>query len=136
MKRKNIVEKDFMYRGFRCAVVGLSMGHRCGYVLVENPTKDMLNDAYSLDLDVHGGITYGELSKTYPVETENSSFWLGFDCAHCWDGKDFELIRKLNDVEYANRIIEIENMYPTDGEVRDTRYVEGECKRLVDQLLR
>ena len=89
------MESKFSYKGIECVVLGLSLGHRCGYVKVDNPTEDMVNSPYELDLDVHGGITYGEYSSSYPIELDERSFWLGFDCAHYDDGKDMELISEV-----------------------------------------
>lgn len=59
----------------------------------------MKQDSFSLDLDVHGGITYGGYSKKYPIESDMERFWLGFDCAHYMDGRDFNLIKELSSKE-------------------------------------
>jgi len=128
------IESDFMYNGYRCVVLGLSLGHRCGYVMIENPTNEMKNDAYSLNFDVHGGITYGAYSDRYPMENKNEQFWLGFDCAHYGDGKDLELVEELNDLKTYMQILEVDKMFPSDLEVKTTNYVERELKLLVNQL--
>ena len=128
------VEKEFDYRGYKCVVTGSNMGHRCGYVGLNKPTDQMQNDSYSLDVDVHGGITYGERRSDYPVESKNL-FWLGFDCAHSCDGKDWELVKELNDETIYKTLYQIENMYPSEAPVRTFDYVEWQLKSLVDQLV-
>ena len=74
------IEKDFMHNGYRCVVIMTDMGHRCGYVGVDNThqffgkdysdttTKEMIDKIKDL-FDVHGGITYSGGEKDYPVES-------------------------------------------------------------------
>lgn len=79
---KRIIEKDWLTKsGFRAAVIKQETGHRCGYVMIPDGHR---YDAEA-DFDVHGGITYRELSKSYPVENETPLLWIGFDCAHFGD---------------------------------------------------
>ena len=98
----------------------------------ENIENGVRPDCY---FDVHGGITYSDDSDTYPVKSDNL-WWLGFDCAHCDDGKDLDLALKygLIDNKYYESMKEIENKYPTYGTIRSLSYCEQECKNLVDQL--
>lgn len=134
---RNKVESTFEYKGMQCVVLGVALGHRCGYVRVENPTEEMISDSYGLDLDVHGGITYGGYSSKYPIVSEKKSFWLGFDCAHYLDGKDMELVKELSDTATYEAMMKMEIMFPTndrDTVVRTTKYVEQQLKELVDQL--
>lgn len=71
------------------------LGHWCGYVGVAptHPWHGKYSD--SMDVDVHGGLTYAreceegdpELTVCHipaPGEPEHL-WWLGFDCAHCND---------------------------------------------------
>ena len=129
------LESKFEYRGMKCVVLGQRMGHRCGYVKIDNPTEEMVNEPYNLDLLVHGGITYGKYSNHYPVETKESSFWLGFDCAHYRDGKDMDLIKELASKEEYNYMLKKEQEFPLEGIIRTIEYVEQELRFLVDQLL-
>ena len=85
----------------------------------------------------HGGITYasGGMDSKYPVESD--LWWFGFDCAHCNDGKDWDLALKYFP-ELSQRILmakQIENMYPVIEIIRTMEYVENECKSLADQLV-
>lgn len=38
--------------------------------------------------NVHGGITYADAGKNYPLEGESGGWWFGFDAAHCDDNDD------------------------------------------------
>ncbi len=89
--------------------------------------------------DVHGGLTYagGGKNGDYPVESD--LWWLGFDCAHYNDGRDFVTAKSLftDDGESMKSIAfleDIERMYPTDREIRTLDYVVDECKSLAEQL--
>jgi hypothetical protein len=129
------VEKDFIVDGYRCVVIGGSMGHRCGYVGL--PKEHSLYGKHYNDidnLDVHGGLTYsgGGTNSKYPVES--NLWWLGFDCGHWLDGKDFDLIAELADERTLKVMQEIEKEYPTEGTIRTTEYVENELINLVKQI--
>jgi hypothetical protein len=121
------IEKEWEYKGLKCVIIAMDVGHRCGYVKVpqnnrfykisygdvvpdtkvnlDRPmgesftaainvvcgNKDGLEEfTCTLDgiLDIHGGLTY---SREYLRDCEEG-WWLGFDCAHCDDGKDLSLI--------------------------------------------
>lgn len=90
--------------------------------------------------DVHGGITFasGGEDSQYPVDS--NLWWFGFDCAHYNDGKDYITAKEYfkDNESVLNRIIqteEVDNMYPTGGEIRTKEYVEQECKNLADQII-
>ena len=92
--------------------------------------------------DVHGGLTYGDNSHNYPVESEGI-WWLGFDCAHAGDGKDLDLLEKLwGNEELVQRRLKVEREinakypYVDEGPVRSKEYVEQECKNLVNQIIK
>lgn len=128
------IEKDFMLDGYRCVIVGHEMGHRCGYVGLPVGHKLYGIGYDDVDISVHGGLTYADGSRdsNYPVESE--LWWLGFDCAHCGDGKDFLLIKELADERTYSMMLEIERMYPVKETIRTTEYVENELIEMVEQL--
>ena len=111
MSRRFKIEKQFDYNGYECVVIGTQQGHRCGYVKIDNPTQEMKEHPYELGLNVHGGITYGSYGQDYPIKKRKRTFWLGFDCAHYRDGKDWDLIKELNDYEKYTKLKEIEDKY-------------------------
>lgn len=130
--KRFIIEKDFVVDGFRCVVVGTRLGHRCGYV--EIPMGHALHGRHydNVDISVHGGWTYSECAcDDYPVITDNKSWWIGFDCAHCGDGQDLDLIKKCGDDTFLNHFIEMQLTFPSSGEIRTVEYVENELRNAV-----
>lgn len=84
--------------------------------------------------NVHGGLTYAGGRANYPVES--NLWWLGFDCGHCDDGNDWDLVEKYwGDNPQMQRRLEINRVLGWDGEIRTKEYVENECKSLVDQII-
>ena len=160
MKDKKEIDKK--YKGFRYLVLGLTMGHRCGYVEIPKghklyglsyseqlpitfkeiskqkigkrgivpifcagPLKEEDRICMDLLFDVHGGITFsGELR-------DFKGYWIGFDCAHSGDAKDFSLMGEKEKEIWKDFSIR------DFGEViRTTDYVEKECKSLINQIIK
>jgi len=122
-----------MIGDYRCVILGLSMGHRCGYVGLPKGHKYYGEDYDNVPVDVHGGLTYAGGYNNYPV-VDNDRSWIGFDCAHCFDRKDLELVKELNDEKTYKILTDMETRFDTGGEVRTTEYVENELIELVKQL--
>lgn len=129
------VESDFVYKGIRCVVIFTRMGHRCGYVGVDEKSTIFEKGYNELDFDVHGGLTYsgGGKDSKYPVES--NLFWIGFDCAHYMDSSDIEkaLEYGLIDEESYKQLTSI-YMFQ-EGQIRSKSFCEDECRSLVDQIL-
>jgi hypothetical protein len=82
------VEREWTHAGLQCAVVqAREAANRCGYVRVPpgHPLhgKEMSDDGVT-DLNVHYGITFGEIEPCSEHE-DGIGWWLGFDCCHCDD---------------------------------------------------
>ncbi|MCM1500769.1 MAG: hypothetical protein NC124_20110, partial [Clostridium sp.] len=120
---------DFEYKQHRCIVIFTDIGHRCGYVSVNENSPLWCKD-YSY-FDVHGGITYsgGGKNSKYPVESD--LYWFGFDCGHYYDQIDCEKLREyFPDGKFTeSRISEAINF--EGSEIRTLEYVRQECKNLV-----
>ncbi len=153
------IEKDFVYRGYRCVVIFTDMGHRCGYVGVDENSSLWKKDYYDylpinksklewenfseeseditvgIHFDVHGGITFADGGKNSEYPVESDFWWFGFDCAHYNDKIDIEKLKEYfpNSKLNETRI----NLYSnfSSGEVRTLDYVMDECKNLVDQII-
>lgn len=78
--------------GLACLIVRNPMGALCGYVGVpkEHPCYNKPYD--EVDVDVHGGLTFSDpcYESDNPAKgichiSEEEVWWLGFDCAHCYD---------------------------------------------------
>jgi hypothetical protein len=72
----------------------ISHGWGCGYVVIPREHPSWGADYNSLDVDVHGGLTYGESVedtkenfKNFPEDAPNDGWVFGFDCAHHGDNQ-------------------------------------------------
>lgn len=130
--KKYKVEKDFMIDEYRCVILGLSLGHRCGYVGLPQGHECYDMDYDDIEVDVHGGLTYSKLGM--PPVNDTSRYWIGFDCCHCDDGKDFSLIKELNDERIYNHYVDMERIFSVGGKVRTLEFVENELVSIVSQL--
>lgn len=128
------VEKDFQSSGLDCRVVMTIGGHRCGYVRVpEDCDLFEKNIVFSSEvrLDVHGGVTFS--GKLRGVD----GWWIGFDCAHLGDGKDWDSMYKYFDNEHVKKLFEIELKFPSElgsDWAKNEDYVVGECEVLAKQI--
>lgn len=133
------VEKRFEYKGYSCVVVFQIMGYRCGYVGVPRGNKlfrRSFDSELLCDIGCHGGLTY---SEEYLVgQDDENIWWIGFDCGHAFDGKDYDACYKYfkdeEQVRYLNWMKNIDGEMYNDYQVRDIDYVIEECKQIVDQL--
>lgn len=129
------IEKEFEVDGFKCVIVGQNWGHRCGYIEIPLYHKYYGVDYNEIDVDVHGGWTYAEYThNNYPIESPNGTWWIGFDCNHCCDGKDLELVKSFGDTKTTRFILNMNDKFPEHGEVRTMKYVENELRNAVKEL--
>lgn len=132
-----IIEKDFKINGYRCVIMGRDRGYRCGYIEVP-VNHELYKKHYTYInnyIDVHGGWTYSEHTiGDYPVEANADSWWIGFDCIHCGDKEDIELIKSFGDNPITKHLILINTMFPVNGIVRTVEYVENELIKAVNQI--
>ena len=92
--------------------------------------KDFTDYSY---IDCHGGINFsGELSPDF---SPKAKCYIGFDCGHCGDDRDFDTAYKygLIDAELRDRRKQ-DFPHPMYGVVASLGHVESECKWIVDQL--
>ncbi len=124
-----IVEKQFEYRGHDCLVVFTHWGVRNGYVSV-SIDKDFVDYSY---IDCHGGINFSD--ELSPDFNPKAKFYIGFDCGHCGDERDFDIVYEygLIDAELRDRRKQ-DFPHPMYGVVASLEHVESECKWIVDQL--
>ncbi len=121
------------FNGFEYAITHNGNGYRCGYVRL--PLGHRLHGLRSEDivgLDVHGGITFAEPDMPCDKPGADADWWLGFDCAHCNDAKDFSL--PFDSEQAKEFIMKLEERLPCDGEIRGIDYVRAECERLCAQV--
>lgn len=86
---KPVLETKFEYKGYQCVVLFMPRAYRCGYVGIPNSHKLAKKSVDDLGyLDCHGGVTYSE-PFLHDCD-DDDTWWIGFDCAHCFDGYDIE----------------------------------------------
>jgi hypothetical protein len=119
---------DFEHAGFPCLILRTRMGFLCGYVAVPEGHPDFEKTYDDIGVDVHGGLTYaahcsGHICHVPAPGAPDNVWWLGFDCAHCWD---IAPGRVADDKRYG--------LHDPMSQYRDIRYVRREVESLADQL--
>lgn len=116
---------EFEHAGLPCLMVRQPRsGHWCGYAAVPPGHPAHGKEYDSLDVNVHGGLTYGNRCSGQvchvpkPGESDDV-FWFGFDCAHSGDISP-AYDRNLGRYEFEA--------------YRDAEYVRRETERLAEQL--
>lgn len=76
--------------GFAALIVRGPSGALCGYVGVASGHPWHGVDYEIVDADAHGGLTYskhcaGKICHVPQPGEADAVWWLGFDCAHCYD---------------------------------------------------
>jgi hypothetical protein len=140
----NIIEKQLTTNeGFTAVVVfHNTLFHRCGYIglPIEIANKIMNNEDnefMDMDLDVHGGITYESPEQGYPIETDEPFYWIGFDCGHLGDSKDFEAADAYMEagmnITQSDYDANVKYFHPS-GTIKTLDYVVSECNGLSEQI--
>lgn len=135
-------ESRFEYKGLACVVLFMPMGYRCGYVGLPEENKYYRKNYEDIPVECHGGLTYS--SDTLFGQTDNNTWWIGFDCGHFCDGLDIELIysyyndtlETMGPVSRNTYIGSIERMFDIHSEypVRTLEYIENECRNIINQI--
>lgn len=136
MADRYVIERDVEYKGYRCVVAFMNTGHRCGYVALPF-THSLYGKSYGQIYDIkhivcHGGLTYAEKGNKkhpYPVETKDTMWWIGFDCAHYGDGFDFETAKRVWTEKSFVGLDCFESCH-----IWDANEVLKECFYIVDQI--
>jgi hypothetical protein len=132
------------YLGYEWEIVHNSMGFLCGYikVLPGHPWFALQYDAVGYkseelglsDVDVHGGLTFGDYGKACPTHGKKDEYWFGFDCGHAGDGRSVEYMEpKLREAYTTGPMAEfLDSPHST---FRDKAYVQAECESLIRQAI-
>lgn len=126
-------KEDFEYKGYKCHIKRSDVsGGLCGYVAVSKGSIFYDVDYDDIDLNVHGGVTFGG------VDEVDGLYWIGFDCAHWLDYSP----KSTTVMELTNRLLQIEEKYPHFLQERDEKstyknieFVRNQCRSMVDQLI-
>lgn len=137
----HVIEKESVYRGYEYVVVIQKMGHRCGYIAI--PQGHFLYGKTAADkrinnISCHGGITFVNDGHncTYPIDS-NDLWWIGFDCMHSFDGRDFEAAKGYysHDLEALREVEHWEKVFANHPyEAKSLRFCVAECESIIDQI--
>lgn len=137
---KPVLETKSTYKGYPYVVLFMPGAYRCGYVGVPYNHKLAKKDVDKLShLKCHGGVTYAEPSL-YDCNDDNT-WWIGFDCAHCFDGYDVDAAKQYfgDDPDFKRIFYIMEDFWRESNrdpevEIRSLAYVKDKCKKLIDQI--
>jgi hypothetical protein len=142
-----MAEDGGIYKDYEYLITFNDRGFRCGYVTINNDHKVYnYNDYDSLDLYVHGGVTFFDKSdfilEPSLIKTSCVDKWIGFDADHAYDGRNLELAKKyfnISDVDntdgYRFLLNSIRTLQQVRSQVRSKEYMIEQCKELIDQLV-
>lgn len=123
---------DFKHAGFACLMLrNRHSGNWCGYVGVPNGHPAYGQDYNAVDVECHGGLTYGNKCDgahichvPEPGEPDDL-FWFGFDCHHAWDrAPGYEATLRQHGLGWVD----------PDASYRAAPYVRREVEGLAEQL--
>ena len=138
--RETVSEQSFL-----SAVILYNSGVRCGYIGINRryiPSLKKLsifpkNYSTDVDLNCHGGITYHEKYSTFirkeNIQQFNEYRWIGYDCGHIQDRRDFDKVEKIwpNSYYIYNRS---QLSFWERGQLRTTNYCIEQNRHLIGQL--
>lgn len=131
------------HAGLEWVVAHNGFGHRCGYakVLPGHPYygKGYMDDETS-SIEVHGGLTFAEADENCGKGGPDNGWWFGFDCAHDGDDPDPSLPNSRSWTPMLSALNLFDGFFARDlpdedgSGVRSQKYVEGQCRKLCEQL--
>lgn len=136
---------EFTYKGYECLVWRIYGeepfapqhwygGFLCGYVRIPEDHFAYKKHYDHIDIDCHGGLTYGDFREG----REEEGYFIGFDCAHSQDyNPSMEFFRSTHDI--AKRIFPIPEEFKKyaifNPTYRNVDFVKKECRSIVRQLI-
>jgi len=96
---------------------------------------------YDIDANVHGGLTFARPDIECGKGGEDDAWWVGFDCAHCYDAVDPELLARSSKGTEGQRLYDLYTqgkysfLFRSDElrTIKTQEYVEKECRELCHQ---
>lgn len=141
------IEGGGTYKDYEYIIVLNATAQRCGYVALppehpysQKPPYYAYYDCASLDIDVHGGLTFMATDSGLKdlLPTPSNEIWIGFDCGHWRDMCDVEMFKKyFGEEEFQAKKLFFECMdHSYLGQtVKQYDYVEQQCHHVIDQLI-
>ncbi len=143
-----VAEGGGKYKGYEFIVTFTELGHRCGYVAIppEHPCseRDLMYHGVTdeVELECHGGVTFYSRKHSLRdlLKHQCDDVWVGFDCAHAYDGKDLDLLRKYYGEDSDQiKFYKEYPQYQASNEletVRSYAYVVNHCRKIINQLIK
>lgn len=136
-----VLEYKSVYKDFPYAVLFMPGCYRCGYVGIPTGNSFYENSVGDLGfIECHGGITYAEY-RLLGIESSNI-WWIGFDCAHAYDGYDIETAESYfgDDPDWKKTVgsqtmQEYYKRVNGEYEFQSMGYVKSECQKIIDQII-
>lgn len=123
-------QEEFVSSTYHCAIVRHpTMGHLCGYVAVQPGHPFWGKDYDSVDVEVHGGLTWAANTVIGIMHPAPDLWWFGFDCAHL-----FDLVPQLWEHEQPGGMFYGEFRTTDKDTYRNWAYVRGEVEGLAAQF--
>lgn len=141
-----VIEGGGLYKDHEYLITFNDMGFRCGYVALPIGHKFYENNLMDDDeeLSVHGGVTFHEQHGLVEdvLGKQCADKWIGFDAGHCYDIVDLEsTLKYFPDLKETRKdhVVSMSHIFECrhdeDSEIRTFKYMEQECKNLIDQLI-
>lgn len=144
----------FDYKNYNCVGYRNGVGAWGGYVAI--PIEDSFYQVHKsladsdmgyeqIPIEVHGGITFGELKTD--TERAQDFYIIGFDCAHSGDLYGFFDITKVSRelltsckeiIDFGTQLDELMSPLRRDRNeriYRDIEFAQQECRKMVDQII-
>lgn len=122
---------EFEHEGFPCLIIRTQSGYLCGYVAIESNHPDYDKDYNEVNVECHGGLTYGERCSGHICHIPKPGkpddvYWLGFDHAH---SRDYSPANNIYKMKYGTHFNRMEN-----ETYKDINFVTKGVKHLAEQL--
>lgn len=130
--QESSIVREWEHSGLKCLVVlkrDQVMEWLCGYVAVRKGHPDWGKNYDDVDVDAHGGLTFGAQGKEGETCWKDPElWWFGFDCSHAFDAtyRD-EWLRDHPDFPHVKT--ERDHKWTADEAIAET-------ERLAEQLAR
>lgn len=132
------VEESFDYKGYKCVIAMMELGHRCAYIGV-----DQIYRLYGLNyqeledyISCHGGFTFSSRCEceNYPLPN-TGLWWFGWDYGHHNDGIDWVAYEKNFGTDKKDSRMKMMFPYENEGIVYPIEQIRKECKEVVDEII-
>ena len=130
-----VVEFQREYKGVHIVGVLKASGYRCGYVGIKKIDKNLKILDRINELEVHGGVTFTDIGNEYPIRTSRKLIWIGFDCAHVYDGIDCDAALQLATNNEDIMLLNVLRKAKKGCYVWTVKDVAIECCKLADEII-